>query len=304
MIVDDGVGRSEADESVMTAIANDMTNAATTERGEGAAGIAGGGTPALIEVEHLYKTYDLGRVAVPVLRGVSMTVREGEFLAVLGASGSGKSTLLHLIGGLDRPDKMRGSRGTCRRCGRSIVDVEASQCPDCESMIGAKRAASIRFRGGEVTGFSGRELDRYRRSAAGFVFQFYHLLTELTVAENVSIARMIKGTREDSAMRAARSEELLKQVGLGHRLRHRPAELSGGERQRVAIARALINEPALLLADEPTGNLDHVTGQKILDMLGEVRAARRQTMIVVTHDVETAKRADRVVRLVDGRVAE
>jgi lipoprotein-releasing system ATP-binding protein len=223
----------------------------------------------------VHKTYRLGRVKVPVLHGVNLTVQEGEFVAILGASGSGKSTLLHLMGGLDRPDRTGGEPPT------------------------------IEFRGNNLTGMSRRQLDRYRARDAGFVFQFYHLLPELTVLDNVLIAAMVRrglgylpyaGACRDAA------RGLLDQVGLSHRLNHRPVELSGGERQRVAIARALINEPTLLLADEPTGNLDHATGESILDMLLAIRAQRRLTMLVVTHDQATAARADRTVRIADGRI--
>jgi lipoprotein-releasing system ATP-binding protein len=227
-----------------------------------------------MRVENLHKTYHLGRVDVPVLRGVSLSVAQGEFVAVLGASGSGKSTLLHLMGGLDRPDEAQGSM--------------------------------IEFRGRTLKGMSAGELDSYRAEDVGFVFQFYHLLPELTVLENVLLGPMIRHGRLGYMARSGQAKveatKLLETVGLGHRLKHRPAELSGGERQRVAIARALINQPTLLLADEPTGNLDHVTGGKILDMLMEIRRQRSQTMVVVTHDEETAKRADRVIRLMDGLV--
>jgi lipoprotein-releasing system ATP-binding protein len=230
----------------------------------------------VLAVRNLHKTYHLGHVNVPVLHGVSLSVRRGEFVAVLGASGSGKSTLLHLLGGLDRPDK--------------------------------DPPGEIAFDGRPLTTFSARELDRYRNLDVGFVFQFYHLLPELTVVENVLLGAMIRYGFWRYLYRSgdvkAAAEELITKVGLGHRLRHRPAELSGGERQRVAIARALVNEPRLLLADEPTGNLDHVTGGKILDMLMEIRRERRQTMVVVTHDEETAKRADRIIHLMDGRVVE
>src|SRR3954469_7531553 len=174
----------------------------------------GGPAPVLLRVENLYKTYDLGRVDVPVLQGVSMDVRLGEFVAILGASGSGKSTLLHLLGGLDRPDK--------------------------------KPQTKIEFDGRALAKLSARELDRYRNQDVGFVFQFYHLLPELTVVENVLLGAMIRYGRLGYMARAAKikagAEQLIEKVGLGHRLKHRPAELSGGERQRVAIARALINE--------------------------------------------------------------
>ena len=235
------------------------------------------GTP-LLRVQGLHKTYRLGRVDVPVLHGVDLDLSTGEWVAILGASGSGKSTLLHLIGGLDRPDKPRN--GTPR--------------------------ASIQFRGSDVVGFSQASLNRYRCLDVGFVFQFYHLLPELSVIDNVLLGTMIRHgrvgyTRKRTDLRA-RAKKLLEAFGLGHRLRHRPSQLSGGERQRVAIARALMNDPSLLLADEPTGNLDRKTGAAILDVLAEIRAERGQTMLMVTHDPEIAARADRIVHLVDGRV--
>jgi lipoprotein-releasing system ATP-binding protein len=220
----------------------------------------------------------MGRVRVPVLQGVDISANEGEFVAILGASGSGKSTLLHLVGGLDRPSK-----------------------PPAGSP-----QHSIMFRGRDVIGMGRRELDRYRAVETGFVFQFYHLLPELDVLQNVVIAAMVRWGVAFPAQRSAvqhAAKELLAKVGLSHRLSHRPAELSGGERQRVAIARALVNEPSILLADEPTGNLDRATGDTILEMLLNIRAERKLTMLVVTHDAQTAARADRTVRLVDGKVA-
>lgn len=229
---------------------------------------------ALLEVRNLHKTYRLGRVDVRVLQGASLSVEEGEFVAVLGASGSGKSTMLHLIGGLDRADR-------------------------------GERESGIWFEGKSLASMSATELDRYRAGAVGFVFQFYHLLPELTVLQNVLIASMVRHRLGYSAKQREarqRAEEILRAFGLGDRLRHRPAELSGGERQRVAIARALINEPRLLLADEPTGNLDRKTGDAILDALAEIRAQTRQTVVMVTHDAHVAARADRIVKLEDGRV--
>lgn len=232
----------------------------------------------VVSISNLHKTYRLGRVDVPVLRGVSVDVERGEWLAVLGASGSGKSTLLHLVGGLDRPD-----------------------------LAGNGTGASILFEGRDINRLPSAELDRYRARAVGFVFQFYHLLPELSVLDNVLIAAMVRhgrfGYRRAAGEARTLARELLDRFGLGHRLRHRPAELSGGERQRVAIARALVNRPTLLLADEPTGNLDLETGRKILDVFAELRTALGLTVIVVTHDPNTAERADRVVRLVDGRLA-
>lgn len=238
---------------------------------------AGGGAPGgvILEASNLHKTYRLGRVDVPVLRGVSLRVHTGEFVAVLGASGSGKSTLLHLLGGLDRPD-------------------------------GGARGGSVQYQGRALDQFSRGELDAYRAASVGFVFQFYHLLPELNVLNNVCVAAMIRhgrfGYRAARRQVEERAASLLSTFGLSQRLRHRPAELSGGERQRVAIARALINEPQVLLADEPTGNLDRTTGNHILDMLAAHRAAARLTLVMVTHDQEVAARADRAVRLVDGRM--
>jgi lipoprotein-releasing system ATP-binding protein len=233
-----------------------------------------------VRVRGVRKTYRLGRVDVPVLHGVDLDLRPGEWVAILGASGSGKSTLLHLLGGLDRPDKARNGRDRAR----------------------------IEFEGRDLASLSPRELDRYRAQSVGFVFQFYHLLPELNVLDNVLLGRMIRHGRlgyiRARGPARARAGEILGAFGLGERLRHRPAELSGGERQRVAIARALMNDPLLLLADEPTGNLDRKTGSAILDVLAAIRAERGQTMLMVTHDPEIASRADRVVHLVDGRVVQ
>ncbi len=231
----------------------------------------------ILEARQVHKTYRLGRVDVPVLRGASLRVERGEWVAVLGASGSGKSTLLHLLGGLDRPDRGRGS---------------------------------ILFEGRDLAHMGGHELDAYRARSVGFVFQAYHLLPELSVLENVLLGAMVRHgrvgfARRRSALRA-RAERLLDLMGLGHRLRHRPVELSGGERQRTAIARAMINEPTVLLADEPTGNLDEQTGGAILDAIAALRDAGegRQTIVMVTHAREVARRADRQVRLRLGEVVE
>lgn len=235
-------------------------------------------TAPILSVRDVHKTYKLGRVKVPVLHGVDLDVRKGEWVTILGASGSGKSTLLHLMGGLDRPDKRDGQRG------------------------------SIMFEGVDLTKQSKRTLDRYRADDIGFVFQFYHLLPELSVMQNVCIGSMILhgrlGYTKHRADTTRRATELLERFGLGHRLKHRPAELSGGERQRVAIARALINQPSLLLADEPTGNLDLKTGESILEAMIEYREKAGLTMVMVTHDERIAARADRVIRLTDGLVDE
>ncbi|MCO6436630.1 MAG: ABC transporter ATP-binding protein [Phycisphaerae bacterium] len=223
----------------------------------------------LLVARDLHKTYTLGRSTLAVLRGASLQAREGEFLVVMGASGSGKSTLLHVLGGLDEPD-----RGEVEFKGRLVF-----------------------------AGSTNRE--SYRNRDVGFVFQFYHLLPELNVLENVLAPWLVRYSgwnwwkHRGEARRAA--TELLDRVGLSERLKHRPRELSGGERQRVAIARALVNRPALLLADEPTGNLDARIGAEILDLLGEFNAAG-QTIIMVTHDANVAARAHRRLVLADGMI--
>jgi len=226
----------------------------------------------LLEAEHVRKTYRLGRHEVPVLRDASMSVAEGEWVSIVGSSGSGKSTLLHLLGGLDRPDAGSGA---------------------------------IRFAGADLRAFGASRQNRYRNHDIGFVFQFYHLLPELTVLENAMLPALVgvwlpEWLRRKRELRA-RAAELLEICGLSHRLGHRPSELSGGERQRVAIARALINRPRILLADEPTGNLDVHTGSGILDLLAE-RQREGLTMVMVTHDAAVAARAQRQVRIVDGCV--
>ncbi|HXR06544.1 MAG TPA: ABC transporter ATP-binding protein [Candidatus Acidoferrum sp.] len=211
------------------------------------------------------KSYLMGRRWLEVLRDVELTVQRGEFLALRGASGAGKSTLLHLLGGLDLPN-----------------------------------AGEIIFDGADLRALPARALARLRNRRVGFVFQAYHLLPELSALENVALpARMARLGQKEAA---AQGRELLQRVGLGERLEHRPYELSGGEQQRVAIARALINRPDLILADEPTGNLDSHTGEEIIRLLCELREERRATLIMATHDARIAARAPRVVELVDGTV--
>jgi len=226
-----------------------------------------------IRVRGLHKSYRMGRTDIHVLRGVSFDVAVGEFAAVVGASGSGKSTLLHLIGLLDTPDK------------------------------GALELAGV------ATGTLSRgRRNRIRCRDVGFVFQFYHLLPELNVLENVLLPAKVESSPVAWARRRRparrRATELLDQLGLTERITHRPKELSGGERQRVAIARALINHPKVLLADEPTGNLDSKTGRRILDVLETFHRQFDQTVLMVTHDKSLARRADRVLRLHDGRLSE
>jgi lipoprotein-releasing system ATP-binding protein len=225
----------------------------------------------LLEARDLRKTYQLGRVRVPVLRGASFALGRGEWVAILGSSGSGKSTLMHLLGLLDEADE--GSGG-------------------------------VWFEGSPVADLRFAARNAYRNRSVGFVFQFYHLLPELSVLENALLPSMVRSgagwwRQRGEARREAAA--ILETFGLGHRLAHRPAELSGGERQRVAIARALVNQPRILLADEPTGNLDTRTGGEILDLIAQ-RHRLGLSIAMVTHDPAVAARADRVVKLVDGRV--
>ena len=227
---------------------------------------------AMIRARNLHKSYAMGRTEVRVLRGASLAAEPGEFLVVMGASGSGKSTLLHLLGALDVPD-----RGT------------------------------VEFKGEDMFSQSSARRNSYRNRTVGFVFQFYHLLPELNVLENVMVGRLVTHSAWSwlRVRRTARrdAEELLERVGLADRARHRPRELSGGERQRAAIARALVNRPALLLADEPTGNLDEVIGGGILQSLVDLNRGG-QTIIMVTHDASVASRAHRRVLLSDGVIKE
>ncbi|GIX05937.1 MAG: lipoprotein-releasing system ATP-binding protein LolD [Candidatus Poribacteria bacterium] len=222
---------------------------------------------AFLRVEDLVKTYQDGEVQIAVLRGVTLSAVRGEILAIVGPSGAGKSTLLHLLGGLDRPDSGRITYGDL-----------------------------------EITRLSDQELVRFRCRSIGFVFQFHHLLPDFTALENVALAALIGGAPREEAFRRAR--ELLETVGLGERENHLPTKLSGGERQRVALARALVNEPEVVLADEPTGNLDRKTGEAIHDLIWNLRERTHQTFVLVTHNPTLAKRADRIVELVDGQIVE
>jgi lipoprotein-releasing system ATP-binding protein len=220
----------------------------------------------LLDARNVHKTYVLGRRSLEVLRGVDLQVQRGELLALRGASGAGKSTLLHILGGLDTPDQ-----------------------------------GEIWFSGKDLRTLSAFNLARWRNRVVGFIFQAYHLLPELDALENVCLpARMARAPGRATEERA---RQLLGRVGLGQRLEHKPAELSGGEQQRVAIARALINSPELILADEPTGNLDSHTGAEIIELLLALRAERQTTLIIATHDTKVAERAPRILHLIDGRVA-
>lgn len=224
----------------------------------------------ILKTEGICKSYRMGTNEISVLKNVDLRVKKGDFLAVVGASGSGKSTLLHILGTLDKPDK-----------------------------------GTVSFNGCNLGQFSSRQLNRFRNKDVGFVFQFYHLLDELNVLENVYLPAMAGSSVlgwlgiRNKAQRRAKS--LLEQFGLGERLRHKPYQLSGGERQRVAIARALMNEPHILLADEPTGNLDWQTGNDILRVFAEINKAG-QTIIMVTHDQRIAEKANKIVRLANGKI--
>lgn len=225
----------------------------------------------MLKAINLHKTYRKGAVRTPVLRGLDLDVYPGEFLSIIGQSGCGKSTLLHLVGTLDQPDE--GS-----------VHLEGKRIDDLPSV----------------------ERDQLRNRTFGFIFQFYHLLPELTALENVLIPQMIRHSiwswfGRKRALRR-RAEELLERVGLAHRLKHKPRELSGGEMQRAAIARALINNPRVLLADEPTGNLDEDTGKQIIGLLHDLNRHEGLTIVMVTHNRDLAAGTDRTVRLHAGRV--
>ena len=224
----------------------------------------------LLKAENLYKSYRMGTTQLHVLKGADLTVKKGEFVAIIGASGSGKSTLLHILGALDKPDNGR-----------------------------------ISFDGGDLSRFTSKKLNKFRNKKVGFVFQFYHLLDELNVLENVYLPVMtgksVPGWFLCRKWAKNRAKEILKQLGLSDRATHKPYQLSGGERQRAAIGRALMNEPKLLLADEPTGNLDSATGNSILEVLENLNN-QGQTIVMITHDERIAKRAGRTVTLVDGKI--
>jgi putative ABC transport system ATP-binding protein len=222
---------------------------------------------ALVEVRHLSKSYRRGTSEVPVLEDVNLSVRAGEFVALMGPSGSGKSTLLNLIAGLDRPS-----------------------------------SGSLRIQGREIAWLTERELDRWRNQSIGFIFQFYNLVPVLTAFENVEIPLLVSS--QSRVEREARCEAALRIVGLDERMEHRPGELSGGEQQRVAIARALVADPLLVLADEPTGDLDAKNADDILSLMQLLNRTAGTTFVMVTHDPRAAERARRIVQLEKGRLVE
>ncbi|HGN1705893.1 TPA: lipoprotein-releasing ABC transporter ATP-binding protein LolD [Providencia rettgeri] len=221
----------------------------------------------LLVCEHLSKTYQEGTLSTQVLKNVSFSMGLGEMMAIVGSSGSGKSTLLHLLGGLDTPSE-----------------------------------GNVIFRGQHINQLSSDERAAIRNKDLGFIYQFHHLLPDFTALENVAMPLLIGGIAKETAF--IKATEMLEAVGLAHRASHRPSELSGGERQRVAIARALVNEPALVLADEPTGNLDLRNADAIFELLGELNRTQRTAFLVVTHDMSLARRLSRQLEMRDGHLQQ
>ncbi|MEI6054592.1 MAG: ABC transporter ATP-binding protein [Lentisphaerota bacterium] len=219
----------------------------------------------IISVKDVYRTYKLGRSLIKVLRGVDLEIVRGEWLAMLGASGSGKTTLLNLIGGLEKPDN-----------------------------------GKIFYDGVDIGSLSKRDRCKLRLNKIGYVFQSYHLLPELSILENAALPARLDG--KSAKIARTKAEELLVSMGLKDRLKHRPVEVSGGEQQRTAIARALVNDPDLLLADEPTGNLDSATGQGILEIFKSLHNNRARTIIMVTHNTEVAGLSERIIKIKDGKM--
>ena len=226
--------------------------------------ISGNGNKSIVRIEELTKIYDLGEVKVPALVGVSVDIKEGSYVAIMGPSGSGKSTMLNILGCLDQPTS-----------GQYFLGEQ------------------------DVSLMNDSTLSEVRGQRIGFIFQSYNLIPQLDVVENINVPLFYQGKQLSSYRKHC--EELADLVGLGDRLDHRPLQLSGGQQQRVAVARSLVNDPLMILADEPTGNLDSKTSLEILDLLGKLHADGK-TIIMVTHDEEVAERADRVIRLMDGLV--
>ena len=221
----------------------------------------------VIDIQGITKTYVNGKLSVPVLHGIDLVVNKGEFVSIMGPSGSGKSTFMNILGCLDRPT-----------------------------------TGSYRLNGDEVATLSDDELAYVRNKQIGFVFQSFNLLTKLTALENVALPMIYAGVNKK--MRIERATQLLQSVGLGERMDHLPSELSGGQRQRVAIARALANNPAIIMADEPTGNLDSKSAAEVMELLGSANKQYGQTLIMITHNLELAKLADRMLIIKDGKLSE
>ncbi|MBB3277080.1 MULTISPECIES: lipoprotein-releasing ABC transporter ATP-binding protein LolD [Pseudoxanthomonas] len=221
----------------------------------------------VIRADHLGKTYAEGKMRTPVFDGLELAVHPGETVAIVGASGAGKSTLLHLLGGLDTPT-----------------------------------AGEVYVAGQKMSALSDAARGQLRNRALGFVYQFHHLLPEFTALENVMMPVMLGGTDANAARQRAR--DLLEAVGLGHRIEHKPGELSGGERQRAAVARALVNQPACVLGDEPTGNLDEKTAATVFDLMLGLNRAQKTSLVLVTHDRRLARRLDRVLELHEGKLRQ
>ena len=219
----------------------------------------------MIQVTGLHKSFPMGEQILTVLKGINLSIQRGELIAVVGASGAGKSTLLHILGLLDRP-----TTGT------------------------------VRFEGQDLFQFSESAQAEFRNKRIGFVFQFHHLLPEFTALENTCMPALIQRRQPDEV--EAEAAAILKEVGLGARLHHKPGELSGGEQQRVAVARALLQKPDLVLADEPTGNLDTHTGEALFNLMRELNKARGTTFVIVTHNDKLSAQADRIVHMQDGQI--
>ncbi len=217
----------------------------------------------LIQLSGITKEYQITKTnTLRVLKGIDLTIYKSEIAAIVGKSGAGKSTLLHILGTLDNPG-----------------------------------SGSMVFEGTDVLGYNDKQLANFRANDIGFIFQFHHLLPEFTALENVSIASRIAGNSDE-----AKAKELLNEVGLGDRIHHKPSELSGGEAQRVAIARALVNSPKIILADEPTGNLDTENADSIIELIFKLRDKFKQTFVIVTHNEEFAAKCDRIIKMVDGKI--
>jgi len=225
----------------------------------------------IIVADKIVKSFPMGKKRLVVLKGAHLRVRDGEMLAIVGASGAGKTTFLHILGALDRPDE-----------------------------------GSVKLNGVDITRLRDSQRAEFRNSTIGFIFQFYHLLADFTLLENTlfpaKIGRKLSPQNKSLIMKEAL--QLLDRVGLGERLEHKPGELSGGEQQRAAIARALLNKPKVILADEPTGNLDSHAGESVLRLLRELNKSSGQTVIIATHDQKLAEMCDRVVKIVDGVILE